>query len=441
MSVRSSVFGDGAGHRPEGDAGLVQPLQNRFEGLATGIVVELPDPIDASGKGRFAAQSGVDRQPRTQAEQVQALEALAVLVQRAAGRVGIQTAAQGAQGQRTTVLAAQLGHYGLVTHALNQQGGAVEQRLGAGEALGAVGVTLIFGILRFAHFSHGDMMTASAFFALLLAGLLASFGISLPIPLVLALLPVVMALTAVFAIGLDRAFYRPLRQRGAKPVVMVMASIGVTLMLQGLIRLFAGTGSRDMYLDAPKTIFRIPTGGRPIVLTEPQVALIALTVISVIALHLFLTRSRLGKAMRAVSDNPDLARVTGIPIERVVKATWAIGGGLAAIAGTMLAMDVQLKPDLAYNILLPIFAATIVGGIGQPYGAIAGGYLIGFAETLAVFNFSVLLRPFRDLLPAGFEIPASLAMVPTEYRLVVPFFILVAVLIYRPTGIFKGRVF
>ncbi len=104
-------------------------------------------------------------------------------------------------------------------------------------------------------------------------------------------------------------------------------------------------------------------------------------------------------------------------------------------------MDVQLKPDLAYNILLPIFAAAIVGGIGQPYGAIAGGYLIGFAETLAVFNFSVLLRPFRDWLPAGTEIPASLAMVPTEYRLVVPFFILVAVLIYRPTGIFKGRVF
>ncbi len=313
--------------------------------------------------------------------------------------------------------------------------------IGSVYALGAVGVTLIFGILRFAHFAHGDMMTASAFIALALAGLLSALGVSLPIPLVLALLPVVMALTALFAIGLDKAFYQPLRRRGAKPVVLVMASIGVTLMLQGVIRLFGGTGSRDMYLEAPKAIYRIPTGGRPIILTEPQLVLIALTILSVIALHLFLTRSRLGKAMRAVSDNPDLARVTGIPIERVVKATWAIGGGLAAIAGTMLAMDVQLKPDLAYNILLPIFAAAIVGGIGQPYGAIAGGYLIGFAETLAVFNFSVLLRPFRDWLPAGTEIPASLAMVPTEYRLVVPFFILVAVLIYRPTGIFKGRVF
>ncbi|MBB3935270.1 branched-chain amino acid ABC transporter permease [Aureimonas phyllosphaerae] len=313
--------------------------------------------------------------------------------------------------------------------------------IGSIYALGAVGVTLIFGILRFAHFAHGDMMTAAAFFAFMLASLCAAFGISLPVPLVLLLLPVVMLLTSVFAIGLDKAFYKPLRERGARPVVMVMASIGVTLMLQGLIRLFAGTGSRDMYLDAPKQIFRIPTGGRPIVITEPQLALIVLTVVSVVALHVFLTRSRLGKAMRAVSDNPDLARVTGIPLDTVVKATWVIGGSLAAIAGTMLAMDVQLKPDLAYNILLPIFAATIVGGIGQPYGAIAGGYLIGFAETLSVFNLSVLLRPFQGLLPAGLEIPANLAFVPTEYRLVVPFFILIVVLIYRPTGIFKGRVF
>ncbi|WP_185982749.1 branched-chain amino acid ABC transporter permease [Aureimonas mangrovi] len=311
--------------------------------------------------------------------------------------------------------------------------------LGSVYALGAVGVTLIFGILRFAHFAHGDMMTAGAFFAFMLAALLASFGVDLPVPLALALLPVVMGLTALFAIGLDKAFYKPLRDKGARPVVLVMASIGVTLMLQGLIRLFAGTGTRDMYLNAPKDIFRIPTGGRPIVVTEPQIWLILLTILAVVALHFFLTRSRLGKAMRAVSDNPELARVTGIPLETVVKATWIIGGGLAALAGTMLALDVSLRADLAYNMLLPIFAAAILGGIGQPYGAIAGGFIIGFAETFAIFNFSVILRPLADILP--FAVPASLAVVPTEYRLVVPFVILVVVLIYRPTGIFKGRVF
>ncbi|WP_062014405.1 branched-chain amino acid ABC transporter permease [Aureimonas sp. AU4] len=313
--------------------------------------------------------------------------------------------------------------------------------IGSIYALGAVGVTLIFGILRFAHFAHGDMMTAGAFFTLILASVLSGLGVGGPLPLALLVLPLSMILTAGFAVGLDRLFYRPLRERGARPVVMVMASIGVALMLQGLIRLFAGTGSWSLALGAPKTIFRIPTGGRPIVVTEPQVALFLATAVLVTALHVFLTRSRLGVAMRAVADDPALARVTGIPISRVVAATWIIGGGLAAVAGTLLALDVELRPDLAYNLLLPIFAAAILGGIGQPYGAVAGGFVVGFAETLAVFNFSTLLRPLGAVLPAGWELPANLALVPNEYRLVVPFVILVAVLIYRPTGIFRGRVF
>ncbi|MBB3951368.1 branched-chain amino acid ABC transporter permease [Aureimonas jatrophae] len=313
--------------------------------------------------------------------------------------------------------------------------------IGSIYALGAVGVTLIFGILRFAHFAHGDMMTAGAFVTLILAGVASGLGIAAPLPLALLVLPLSMIVTAGFAVGLDRVFYRPLRERGARPVVMVMASIGVALMLQGLIRLFAGTGSWNLALGAPKTIFRIPTGGRPIVVTEPQVALLLATAVLVTALHLFLTRSRLGVAMRAVADDPALARVTGIPIERVVAATWIIGGGLAAVAGTLLALDVELRPDLAYNLLLPIFAAAILGGIGQPYGAVAGGFVVGFAETLAVFNVATLLRPLGAVLPVGWELPANLALVPNEYRLVVPFVILVAVLIYRPTGIFKGRVF
>ena len=143
--------------------------------------------------------------------------------------------------------------------------------------------------------------------------------------------------------------------------------------------------------------------------------------------------------MRAVSDNPDLARVSGISIDSVVRATWIIAGALAAAGGTLLSLDVTLKPDLAFNIVLPIFAAAIVGGIGQPYGAIAGGMLVGFTETLAVFNWSVLLRPLRPLMPEFIEIPNRIAFVPTEYKIVVPFVILIAVLIWRPTGIFKGR--
>lgn len=310
--------------------------------------------------------------------------------------------------------------------------------IGSIYALGAVGVTLIFGILRFAHFPHGDMMTLGAFVALMLAMVAPGVGNFVGLPTAFVLMPIAMVVTAVIAVWLDKAFYAPLRRANVKPVVIVMASIGVMLMMQGLIRVFAGTGTRQ--LDAgSKDIYRIAVGGRDIVLTEPQLLLILFTVVAVIALHFFLTRSRMGKAMRAMSDNPDLARVSGISIESVVRTTWIIAGALAAAGGTLLALDVTLKPDLSFNIILPIFAAAIVGGIGQPYGAIAGGLLVGFTETLAVFNWSVLLRPLEPLLPEWVEIPSKIAFVPTEYKIVVPFFILVAVLIWRPTGIFKGK--
>ena len=310
--------------------------------------------------------------------------------------------------------------------------------IGSIYALGAVGVTLIFGILRFAHFPHGDMMTLGAFVALVLTLLAPDVGDLVGLPTAFVLMPIAMVVTAFIAVWLDKAFYAPLRRANVKPVVIVMASIGVMLMMQGLIRVFAGTGTRQ--IDAgSKDIYRIDFGGRDIVLTEPQILLFAFTATAVVALHLFLTRSRMGKAMRAMSDNPDLARVSGISTESVVRTTWIIAGALAAAGGTLLALDVTLKPDLSFNIILPIFAAAIVGGIGQPYGAIAGGLLVGFTETLAVFNWSVLLRPLQPILPEWLEIPAKIAFVPTEYKIVVPFFILVAVLIWRPTGIFKGK--
>lgn len=312
--------------------------------------------------------------------------------------------------------------------------------IGSVYALGAVGVTLIYGILRFSHFPHGDMMTTGAFFAFILTALFPGIGLAVGLPSAFVLMPIAMLATALLAVGMDRLFYRPMRARNAKPIAIVMSSIGVMLMMQGLIRLFAGTGTRQLDAGAAKDVYRVPLGDRDIVFTQPQLLLVLFTIVAVIALHLFLTRSRMGKAMRAVSDNPDLARVSGISIDHVVRTTWLIAGALACAGGTLLAMDVTLKPDLSFNLLLPIFAAAIVGGLGQPYGAVAGGLLVGFAETLAVFNWSVLLRPFQPILPDWIELPSRLAFVPTEYKLVVPFFILIIVLIWRPTGIFKGRV-
>ena len=314
--------------------------------------------------------------------------------------------------------------------------------LGSVYALGAIGVTLIFGILRFAHFAHGDMMTTGAFVSFALATIAAALGIHLFWPLGFIVLPLAMPITALIALGIDWLFYRPLRARGAKPVTLLIASIGVTLMLQGLIRLFFGVENRSFFATEPKTILRfdLPFAGatRPITMSEAQVLLFAVTILVVVALHLFLTRSRLGKGMRAMADNPSLAQVTGINTREVIRATWVIAGGLACLAGTMLALDVSLKPDLAFNIVLPIFAAAIVGGLGQAYGAIAGGFLVGFAETLAVFNWSTVLRPFSGLLPKGWELPADLSLVSTDYKLTVAFVILVVVLLFRPTGIFRG---
>lgn len=308
-------------------------------------------------------------------------------------------------------------------------------------ALGAIGVTLIFSIMRFAHFAHADMMTLGAFFVFLMTAAFPGSGAALGIPTPIMMLPVAMAMTAVVAVLLDRGFYKPLRDKNVKPIVVVIASLGVTLMLQGVIRMFAGTSTRSLYIGERKEIFRIDVpfeaATRPIIITDPQIWLIGLAVVVVIALALFMNRTRMGKAMRAMSDNPDLAQVSGINTGAVTAVTWVIAGALAAIAGTMLSMDVTLKPDLSFFLLLPIFAAAIVGGVGHPYGAIAGGFLIGYAETLSVFNWSIILRPHA---PEWLEIPRTLALVGTEYKIVVPFFILVVVLIWRPTGLFKGKV-
>lgn len=311
-------------------------------------------------------------------------------------------------------------------------------------AIGAIGVTLIFSIMRFAHFAHADMMTFGAFMVLLLTTLFPAAGASLGVPTAVLMLPLAMLLTAALAVGIDKTFYKPLRAHGVKPIVLVIGSLGVTLILQGLIRLFSGTGGQSLYVDDRKEIFRLALpfeGARaPIVITEPQLYLFVITLVAVVALHLFLNRSRLGKAMRAMSDNPELAQASGINTNTIVAVTWLIAGALAAIAGTLLSLDVTFKPDLSFFLLLPIFAAAIVGGVGHPYGAIAGGFVVGFAETLAVFNWNVLLRPFSDSLPAWLELPSNLAFVGTEYKIVVPFFILVAILVWRPTGLFKGKV-
>lgn len=275
-------------------------------------------------------------------------------------------------------------------------------------ALGAVGISLIFAILRFAHFAHGDLMTLGAYIAY---SLVAGLGWS-----VYAALPFALVVGAVAGMSIDRVVYKPFRRSAG--IIIVIASFGVMLVLRSLIQLIWGveTLSYETGIRRPVPLFG------DIKLAQKHIVIIAVSLAIAAALHWFLSQSRMGKAMRAMSDDADLARVSGIDTEKVVRWTWIIGGGLAAAAGIFAGINTKLHPSIGWDLLLPLFAAAILGGIGRPYGAIVGGLAIGVAQEVATYPW------FSDL-----------PLVPPAYKNAVAFFVMVAMLVWRPTGLFKGR--
>lgn len=271
--------------------------------------------------------------------------------------------------------------------------------LGSILALGAVGATMIFGVLRFAHFAHGDLMTMGAYFALLVV-------VSFNLPVMVAL-PVAMLMTAGLAVGIDQVVYRRIRR--VQPVILLISSFATALILRAVVQMIWGS-SNQVYATGIQMPWRIG----PLAIKPDHILIFCAATVLVIAVHLFLSRTRMGKAMRAMSDNMNLALITGIPADRVIMWTWAIGGALAAAAGVFLGMDTRLHPVMGWTLLLPVFAATIVGGIGRPYGAIFGGLLIGCAMEL------------------------STLIIPGAYKPAVAFAIMILTLIFRPQGIIKG---
>ncbi len=272
--------------------------------------------------------------------------------------------------------------------------------LGSIITLGAIGLSLLFGILRFANFAHGDMMTVGAYLALVFVT-----GLGWPI---YAAFPMALAGGAVVAIAIDRVLYKRLRRTA--PVILLISSFGVALMLRSLVQLIWGPQS---LVYEPEIQFPLHIFGLRI--KPDHLVILAGVIILVILLHLFLQYTKMGKAMRAMSDNMDLAEITGIETERVIMWTWALGAALAAGAGIFLAMDTRLQPFMGWNMLLPVFAAAIMGGIGRPYGAIAGGMTVGIAEEMSTLFFS----------------PA--------YKSAVAFTLMIIILVVRPTGLFGGR--
>ena len=311
---------------------------------------------------------------------------------------------------------------------------------GAQLALGALGVTLIYSILRFANFAHGDMMAFGAMGTILATWGMQAIGIGLgPLPTALLALPFGILLACGLALLTDKWVYGFYRKRRVAPVVLTMVSVGVMFMYNGLVRFIIGPDNQN-FADGERFIikardFKEMTGlSEGLALRTSQVITLVVAVVVVIALFRFLQRSRTGKAMRAYSDNEDLALLSGIDPGRVVLVAWLIAAALAAIAGTLYGLDKSYKPFVYMQLLLPIFAAAVVGGIGQPIGAIAGGFIIAFSEVTLTYAYKKFVSYF------GVETDSLLQLLSVEYKFAISFVILVVVLLIRPTGIFKGKV-
>lgn len=296
--------------------------------------------------------------------------------------------------------------------------------IGAIISLGAIGVTLTYSLLRFANFGHGEFLTWGAYLALtFLAGILAVTGAGAMTPIepfsfgwpLLGALLMAAAGTAVMALLLDWLLFRRLRVRG-QAIALVIASFGAALALRNLLQFIYGTlpeyYTRELQI-AWRLVPRDILGGMRI--TPDQLFVLGLTVVIVIALHLFLTRTTLGLSLRATAMNRDLARVTGIDVDAMVRWTWVIGAVLAATAGVFAGLTVQIRPHIGFDLMLPLFAAAILGGIGSVWGAVIGGLIVGLVES--------------------FSVP----LVGAEYRSAVAFLVLIGILLVKPTGLFGEK--
>jgi branched-chain amino acid transport system permease protein len=309
-------------------------------------------------------------------------------------------------------------------------------------AMGALGVTLVYGILRFSNFAHGDTMAFGTMVVILVTALFQKMGLSIePLPTALLAIPFGIAATTVMVLLSDRLVYRHQRKVRAAPVVFLISSIGLMFVLNGLVRFIIGTGDQR-FGDGERFIIRFGefkelTGlDEGIAFKTSQGLTIVTAIIVVAALFWFLERTRAGKSMRAYSDNEDLALLSGISPERVVMITWIISAALATIAGTLYGLDKGFKPFTYFQLLLPIFAAAIVGGLGNPLGAIAGGFVIAFSEVTVTYAYKKLLTYW---LPESWAPEGLVQLLSTDYKFAVSFVILVLVLLFRPTGIFAGK--
>jgi len=308
-------------------------------------------------------------------------------------------------------------------------------------ALGAIFVSLIYGILRFAYFTAGDLMSFGTMFTILFTWYFQSLGISLGVfPTALLAIPFGVIITILYVLVKDKLVFSYYRTKKSPPVMLAMVSIGTMFVTQAIVRIVIGPFDRRFF-DGEKFIlkaneFKEMTGlNEGLTIKSTQVITLLVTIIVVSILFWFLNKTKTGKSMRAYSDNEDLALLSGIDPKKVVMITWVIAAILATIGGTLYGLDKSFKPFTYFNNMLPIFAAAIVGGIGNPFGAFLGGYVIAFSEILITYAYR---KFFMYILPESLEPDSLLQLLSTDYKFAVSFSILVIVLLFRPSGIFKG---
>ena len=310
-------------------------------------------------------------------------------------------------------------------------------------ALGALGITIIYSVLRFSNFAHGEFMSFGAMSAILLSWLFISLGITLhPIPTAIIVLPIAIVLTISYCHIVDKLIFKFYRKQNSKSVINLIVSIGVMFFTGGLIRFIVGPGDKNFF-DGERFIlkartFKNVTGlNEGLTLKTTQGITISLSVLLVVLLFWFLNKTKTGKSMRAYSDNKELALLSGINPEKVVLITWIITGTLACVAGTLYGLDKSYKPFTYLHLVLPIFSAAIVGGVGNPVGAIIGGFVIAFSELIVTFAYKKI---FFYFLPDNYAPEGLLQILSTDYKIAISFLILVLVLLIKPTGIYKGKI-
>ena len=310
-------------------------------------------------------------------------------------------------------------------------------------ALGALGITIVYTVLRFSNFAHGEFMSFCTMSTILLTWVFIDSNIKFgTFPTAIIALPFSIIFTIIYCLLVDKFVFKFYRQQKSKSVIALIVSIGVMFFTGGLIRFIIGPGDKN-FMDGERFIlkakdFKMLTGlDEGLTIKSTQGVTIILTILLVILLFWFLNKTKTGKSMRAYSDNQELALLSGINPERIVLITWIITGTLACVAGTLYGLDKSYKPFTYLHLVLPIFSAAIVGGVGNPVGAIIGGFVIAFSELIITFAYKKIIFYF---LPINFAPEGLSQILSTDYKIAISFLILVLVLLIKPTGIYKGKI-